>query len=124
VQIIVIHAIMGIFEAIRGRNDDGRFTRSLVDTHGMTEHEDKNAQAAVATSTASNAEELPFEDAGQHRPTHNFESSYGIHGIEDDTNEVDRNPGHVTDQAGLGQQKAEAAALVWSRPVVFLIYAW
>ncbi|KAJ5096984.1 Siderochrome iron transporter 2 [Penicillium angulare] len=113
---------MGIFEAIRGRNDDGRFTRALVDTQGGFEAEDKNAQ--TATSAANNAGESAIDDTEQRGPTQTPDSSYGLHGLEDDTKEADRNPTHVTDQAGLGQQKAEAAALVWSRPVVLGIYAW
>lgn len=38
--------------------------------------------------------------------------------------EVQQHPDQVTADAHLGVQKAEAAALVWSKPVLVLIYAW
>lgn len=113
---------MGIFQAIRGRDDNGRFTRTLVDTQRLSELEDKSAQTAA--SADNNAETSKPEGPELHGAVHNSESSQWINGIDDDEKEIDRNPGHVTDEACFGQQKAEAAALVWSRPVVFLIYAW
>ena len=42
----------------------------------------------------------------------------------DDARELAHNPDTVTSSAELGQQKAEAAALVWSWPVLVCIYAW
>ena len=38
--------------------------------------------------------------------------------------EVQRNPGQVTASAEAGIQKAEAAALVWSKKTVYCTYAW
>lgn len=38
--------------------------------------------------------------------------------------EVEQNPDKVTQDAHLGVQKAEAAALVWSKPAVYATYAW
>ncbi|KAL2813200.1 major facilitator superfamily domain-containing protein [Aspergillus cavernicola] len=38
--------------------------------------------------------------------------------------EVEQNPGKVTQDAHLGVQKAEAAAMAWSRKAVFATYAW
>jgi hypothetical protein len=38
--------------------------------------------------------------------------------------EVTEHPDTVTADAQLGQQKAEAAALVWSKPAVYATYAW
>jgi hypothetical protein len=38
--------------------------------------------------------------------------------------EVQLNPNHVTQNAQMGQQKAEAAALVWSKSAVYATYAW
>ena len=38
--------------------------------------------------------------------------------------EAQEHPDQVTRDAYLGQQKAEAAALVWSKKAVLLAYAW
>jgi hypothetical protein len=41
-----------------------------------------------------------------------------------DQKEVEVNPNQVTADAQLGVQKAEAAALVWSKKAVYLTYGW
>jgi hypothetical protein len=41
-----------------------------------------------------------------------------------DQKEVESNPNQVTADAQLGVQKAEAAALVWSKPAVYATYGW
>ena len=38
--------------------------------------------------------------------------------------EIQTHPDQVTRDAELGVQKAEAAALVWSKPAVYATYAW
>lgn len=38
--------------------------------------------------------------------------------------EVEQNPDKVTEDAHLGVQKAEAAAMVWSKKAVYATYAW
>ena len=38
--------------------------------------------------------------------------------------EIELHPGQVTEGADLGVQKAEAAALVWSKTALIGIYAW
>jgi hypothetical protein len=38
--------------------------------------------------------------------------------------EIELNPDHVTQNAQMGQQKAEAAALVWPKWAVYATYAW
>ncbi|KAL5336047.1 major facilitator superfamily domain-containing protein [Aspergillus crustosus] len=38
--------------------------------------------------------------------------------------EIEQNPDHVTQDAHLGVQKAEAAAIVWSKKAVYATYAW
>ena len=38
--------------------------------------------------------------------------------------EVQAHPDRITQQAELGVQKAEAAALVWSKKTVWAAYAW
>lgn len=38
--------------------------------------------------------------------------------------EIELHPDHVTEGVDLGVQKAEAAALVWSKKALVCIYAW
>lgn len=38
--------------------------------------------------------------------------------------ELEKHPDQVTRKAQIGQQKAEAAALVWSRTALYCTYAW
>jgi hypothetical protein len=109
---------MGSFDIVRGRDDDGRFTRTVIDTE-RTSYE-KHTQSAA---TGDESGEAPPPVYQSQAPS-GSETSFGINGMDDDVKEAERNPEHVTAQAGLGQQKVEAAALVWSRPVVFAIYAW
>lgn len=109
---------MGILDAIRGRDDDGRLTRTVVDTDTATD--EKHAQS---TATGDESGEAPPPVYGSQTPS-DSETSFGVNGVDDDVKEAEHNPEHVTAQAGLGQQKAEAAALVWSRPVVLGLYAW
>lgn len=106
---------MGALDNVRGRDEGGRFTSTVVDSETTT-YEEKQAHSADSTEAAPPAYESNTSDGS--------ENSFGINGVEDDVKEAERNPEHVTTQAGLGQQKAEAAALVWSRPVVFGLYAW
>lgn len=94
---------MGALDAVRGRDDNGRMTQSVVDTTNF--EESKHAQ---------------FDS----QPPSDSDSAFGVNGVLDDEKEIQQNPERVTDKAGLGQQKAEAAALVWSRPAVAGIYAW
>ncbi|KAJ5682166.1 Siderochrome iron transporter 2 [Penicillium macrosclerotiorum] len=108
---------MGAPDAMRGRDDEGRTAQYVADT--STFEEPKQAQSEAAREDGQ--EVPPAYEAGPH-PESN--SSFGVGGVLDDEKEVERNPDRVTESAALGQQKAEAAALVWSRPVVFAIYAW
>ncbi|KAJ5082213.1 Siderochrome iron transporter 2 [Penicillium argentinense] len=107
---------MGVFDMIRGRNDDGRIARNIVDSGDI--QEDKHPR-----STAEGA------DGGEHAPPAyesdiDSQTSFGVNGVLDDEKEQEHNPDHVTYKASVGQQKAEAAALVWSRPVAIAVYAW
>jgi hypothetical protein len=106
---------MGVLDNVRGRDEGGRFTSTIVDS-GTTTYEEKHARSAELGTERADSNEADTDDGS--------ENSFGVHGVEDDVKEAERNPDHVTTQAGLGQQKAEAAALVWSRPVVFGLYAW
>lgn len=111
---------MGILDAVRGRDEDGRLTRTVVDTDTDTATDEKHARS---TARGDESGEAPPHVHGSQ--THSdSEASFGVNGIDDDVKEAEHNPEHVTSEAGLGQQKAEAAALVWSRPVVLGLYAW
>lgn len=94
---------MGALDAVRGRDDNGRMTQSVVDTTNLEE-----------------SKQVQFDS----QAPSDSDSAFGVNGVLDDEKEVQQNPEQVTDKAGLGQQKAEAAALVWSRPAVAGIYAW
>ncbi|KAJ5677237.1 Siderochrome iron transporter 2 [Penicillium maclennaniae] len=112
---------MGALDNVRGRDEGGRFTSTIVDSE--ITYGEKHAHSAE--SGAERADSKGSSPAAYEANTSDgSENSFGVNGIDDDVKEAERNPDHVTDQAGLGQQKAEAAALVWSRPVVFGLYAW
>lgn len=132
---------MAALDAVRGRDEDGRLTHSVVAfedvhpvepshaTHTVDDAENVHAsgpletkQAKMATSVAKDAENPPPSYSAEHN--NGSEAPFGINGLDDDSKELERNPDHVTQQAGVGQQKAEAAALVWNRPAVILIYTW
>lgn len=124
---------MGALDVIRGRDDEGRLARSVVDTKNFETSETFNSSgnnlergspegkhAHAATTSAADSAEATAPAYPHNAST----SSFGVNGISDDEKEAERNPDRVTDHTNLGQQKAEAAALVWSRPAVFGIYAW
>lgn len=109
---------MGNFNNMRGRDEGGRLTCTVVDTETATD--EKYAQFATTGDESAKAPPQVYDA----RTPSGSDTSFGIHGIDDDVKEAERNPEGVTAQAGLGLQKAEAAALVWTRPTVFGIYAW
>jgi len=86
---------MGILDLSRGRND----TRTA---HNITQAGADEKEANVITDTPSDT--LSLEARNE--------------------KEVLEHPDQVTPDAQLGQKKVEAAALVWSRPVVIAVYAW
>jgi MFS family permease len=56
---------------------------------------------------------------------HNYETDSDTLSLEArNEKEVQLNPDHVTKHAQMGQQKAEAVALVWSKGAVYATYAW
>ncbi|KAL8243623.1 hypothetical protein R6Q59_009881 [Mikania micrantha] len=59
-------------------------------------------------------------------PTGSTDSDSTRHGslVERNEKEIATHPDVVTQDAQLGQQKAEAAALVWSKPQVYATYVW
>ncbi|KAJ5752559.1 Siderochrome iron transporter 2 [Penicillium odoratum] len=105
---------MGVFDTIRGRDDDSKLTRAVVDTQNISDPASNNDQ----TATGPDSIEDGTESHGKSEP------SDGTDGVDYDEKLTELDPAHVTHQIDLGQQKAEAVALVWSRPVAFMIYAW
>ncbi|KAJ5938155.1 Siderochrome iron transporter 2 [Penicillium verhagenii] len=113
---------MGVFDAIRGRDDAGKLTRSVVDPQGLSNPEFKNDH--TATSTANTDGDDSVEHKIERHHAIKSEPPAEFDGTDHDEEELDQDSYHVTNEVELGQQKAEAAALVWSRPVAFMIYAW
>jgi hypothetical protein len=102
---------MGVLETVRGRDEGGAIARTIVGDESYGLHEKSGV------------------DTGQEAPQSDTESpvnSGGFHAgdVNDDEKELVRHPDQVTEGAELGQQKAEAAALVWSWSALVGIYAW
>jgi hypothetical protein len=99
---------MGILNLIRGRNDAHL------------------AAAAAPPGTAQPTESKTGDMMPEHAVKDDFSAS------DSDTlsleaqneKEVQLHPDEITHNADLGIQKAEAAALVWSKKAVYLTYAW
>ncbi|KAL4811065.1 major facilitator superfamily domain-containing protein [Aspergillus unguis] len=73
----------------------------------------------------------PAEPAHESKEPHNNVANEGHESDSTDQTlfarnekEVERNPDKVTEDAHLGVQKAEAAAMVWSKKAVYATYAW
>ncbi|KAJ5721665.1 Siderochrome iron transporter 2 [Penicillium malachiteum] len=95
---------MGAIDVIRGRNEGGRTSKPFVPPDEGIEKQEPSTNESITTSSPSSPEEESFE----------------WH----DEKEVQRNPDHINANAELGLQKAEAAALVYTRKVVLGIYGW
>lgn len=86
---------MGVLDLVRGRNDT-RTAHSIAQT-GADEKE-------TNVSVDANSDTLSLEARNE--------------------KEILEHPDQVTQDAQIGQQKVEAAALVWSRSVVIATYGW
>lgn len=102
---------MGVFDALRGRGTANQ-TTEVSDTSN-TQNEKSVAAGEDQHPPSYDADTPPISSDGSHRGD-----------MFDDAKELAHNPDTVTSDAELGQQKAEAAALVWSRPALVGIYAW
>lgn len=99
---------MGVLDAFRGRKST---SRTIVEE---PQNEKSVAAEADGHSPSSHDPETPPASLdGSHQGD-----------MFDDVKELAHNPDSVTSGAELGQQKAEAAALVWSRSALVGIYAW
>lgn len=89
---------MGVLDMIRGRKD-----------HHI-------AEAVITESEAGKDEPNAPNQSGSDSDTLSLE--------ERDARENEKHPNEVTPTAELGVQKAEAAALVWTKKAVYGTYAW
>ncbi|KAF4959779.1 hypothetical protein FSARC_10629 [Fusarium sarcochroum] len=92
---------MGVLDRIRGRSD------------APTANPDRPDETFQATNQPEKGGVL---DSGT--------SSDGLSLEEKNEKEVIENGAHITTDAQIGIQKAEAAALVWSKTTVYITYAW
>ncbi|KAI5365877.1 Putative major facilitator superfamily, MFS transporter superfamily [Septoria linicola] len=92
---------MGVFDQIRGR-------RTL------------NHTAETFAQPGAMEEKTPVEKAGSHSGSDSDTLSLEAQNEE----EIQQHPDQVTADAHKGIQKAEAAALVWTKPVLYATFAW
>lgn len=91
---------MGVFDVIRGRKDS-----HIVEDLGYSEsHEPKNLGDGPETPPTDSDIRLSLEERNERN--------------------VQLHPDEVTKEAHLGVQKAEASAIVWTKPALFGTYAW
>ncbi|ODM23818.1 hypothetical protein SI65_01407 [Aspergillus cristatus] len=91
---------MGVLDLVRGRNNT-----SVASGLVVTEDQDQQPRESEPKNPGSDSNDRSSLDARAER-------------------EIELHPGQVTEGAGLGVQKAEAAALVWSKKALIGIYAW
>lgn len=81
-------------------------------------------QSTIATGTEPLSRE-DFKEAEASHDAHDSDTSSGDLTLYDrNEKEIQRHPNEITANAQEGIQKAEAAALVWSKKSILLIYAW
>lgn len=91
---------MGVFDVIRGRKDS-----QVVEDLGYSEsHEPKSLGGVPEAPPMESNERLSLEERNERN--------------------IQLHPDEVTKDAHLGVQKAEATAMVWSKPALFSTYAW
>lgn len=91
---------MGALDLIKGRHD-----------HHLA--------AAVSESEA-----YPPSKAEAHVPDQSGSDTETLSLEEREAREIEKHPDQITQDAQLGVQKAEAAALVWPKKAVYGTYAW
>ncbi|KAJ5671497.1 hypothetical protein N7507_000624 [Penicillium longicatenatum] len=93
---------MGVIDTIRGRDENGRTSKSFLPTPVYEDNTTKQEQPANDISHLPGEESLEWHDE----------------------KEVQAHPDQINANADYGLQKAEAAALVYTKKVVFGIYGW
>ncbi|KAJ5092965.1 hypothetical protein N7456_008826 [Penicillium angulare] len=89
---------MGAIDAVFGRNENGRMSKPFFPSAGGTEKQEPSTDVTPNTP--------PGEDSLEWR----------------DEKEIQENPDQVNTSVHLGVQKAEAAALVWDKKALYMIY--
>lgn len=92
---------MGILDLVRGRNDS-RHANNIAQTG--VDNEGKNPADVSADLAVSDSDNLSLEARND--------------------KEIREHPDQITVEAQPGIRKAEAAAMVWSKPAVYCTYAW
>ncbi|KAL1846833.1 Siderochrome iron transporter 2 [Paecilomyces lecythidis] len=91
---------MGVFDLVKGRHDH-HLAAAVSESEAPQQSKD---DAHVHDHSASDSETLSLEER--------------------EAREIEKHPDQITKNAQLGVQKAEAAALVWPKKVVYGAYAW
>lgn len=86
---------MGVLDLVRGRDNTAAVDVVATEDHGPKENEKSGSDSNDRSSLEARAE-----------------------------SEIELHPDKVTEGADPGVQKAEAAALVWSKTALICIYAW
>ena len=86
---------MGILDLVRGRDNTAAIDVVATEDHETKENEKSGSDSNDRSSLEARAER-----------------------------EIELHPDQVSEGADLGVQKAEAAALVWSKTALICIYAW
>lgn len=95
---------MGVFDQIRGRKTLNHTAETLAQPGPLTDEKQATDQATSASASESDNDNLSLEAQNE--------------------KEIQRHPDQVTADAHKGIQKAEAAALVWTKPVLYATFAW
>lgn len=95
---------MGVFDQIRGRKTLNHTAETLAQPEPLTDEKQATDQATSASASESDNDNLSLEAQNE--------------------KEIQRHPDRVTADAHKGIQKAEAAALVWTKPVLYATFAW
>lgn len=91
---------MGVLDLVRGRNNT-----IVASGLEVTEHQDQQPRESEPKNPDSDSNDRSSLEARAER-------------------EIELHPDQVIEGADLGVQKAEAAALVWSKKALIGIYAW
>jgi hypothetical protein len=94
---------MGVINRIRGR-DTSQLNAAAINPGPV--------DVAVDEKVASQPQDVPTSDT----ETLSIEARAA--------KEVEAHPDQITADASAGVQKAEAAAMVWSKKAVYAVYAW
>jgi MFS family permease len=98
---------MGLLERFRGPRTTNTVGAASQPREDVTDTKEKN-------SVVDSGNDSTFQDTDSERLSLD----------ERNEKEVQRNPNHITQDAQMGQKKAEAVALVWSKGAVYATYAW